>query len=183
MREDEMGETTREWRVLLTAQELAAVEFALVDFSMIQGAPENGRVEARCVRSALSKIARATRAPNPTHDLAGSLSAMGSKHQRQVTLDEPALTITIFGEPFVCKPTGFRTLSRLIQESGQWIRADVLARDVLGVCFQKGASNLRWHVLQARRTLGAHGVFLHGDNRLGYMFDLVPCSRKHCGAR
>jgi DNA-binding response OmpR family regulator len=183
MREDAIGETTREWRVLLTAEELAAVEFALVDFSMVEGAPENERVEARCLRSALSKIARATRAPDPSDDLAGSPSAMATEHRPRVTLDEPSLTVTIFGEPFVCKPTGFRTLSRLIHQSGQWVRADVLARDVLGVCFQKGASNLRWHVLQARRALGAHSVFLHGDNRLGYMFDLVPCSRKHCDAR
>jgi DNA-binding response OmpR family regulator len=170
---------TREWRVALTAQELAVVKLALVDLWTEEGKPKLGHVQARYLQSALGKITGATRAREPNDDAARPPRS----EDRPVMLDEPSLAITIRGQRFVCKPTSFRLLSFLVHQRGQWVRAEALARDVLGVCFQKGASNLRWHALQARRALGAQSALLHGDNRLGYMFDLSPCSRRHCSVR
>jgi hypothetical protein len=168
--------------VALTAQELTVIEHVLAELSVADLATKIGLVQAQCLQTALSKIALATRTHDDV-DLVGSLPATGFAHPLGVMLDEQSLTIWIDGEAFVCKPTSFRILSCLVDKSGQWVRADALALEVLGGSFQKGASNLRWHVLQARRALGARGAFLHSDNRLGYMFDVAPCSRKHCSIR
>jgi len=180
MRDASIGEVTQRWRVELTGQELTAIEHALAHLSVTELATTVGLVQARCLQSALGKIALAARSRYAADGLAGSQLVTTVDHLRAVTLEEPSLTIIILGERFVCKPTSFRMLSCLVDKGGQWVRADVLAREVLNTCFQKGASNVRWHVLQARRALGARGALLHSDNRLGYMFDLAPCSRKHC---
>ena len=72
-------------------------------------------------------------------------------------------------------------LSYLIRQRGRWIAADILRREVLNTCTQPGASNVRWHIFQARRAMLPLADLLHSDRVLGYMFDLVPCRRRHCG--
>jgi len=91
--------------------------------------------------------------------------------------------VAILGQRFACKPTSFRLLAYLIHRAGRWIRAEMLGREVLQTSFQHGASNVRWHVLQARRTLDSRGGLLHSDNRLGFMFDIAECHRRHCASR
>src|SRR5262245_1963610 len=70
-----------------------------------------------------------------------------------VSLAEDRLAIVISGRVLHCKPVSFQLLAYLIRQRGRWVRAEALRRDVLRVSMQPGASNVRWHVLQARRSL------------------------------
>jgi len=170
----------------LTVQELTAIEHILARFSVNELAVQLGLADPSMgpvLASVLRKVGMAARCREANDSLGHTEVATSFDSRSGVTLQEQSQTVTILGERFVCKPTSFRVLSCLINSGGQWVRAEVLARDVLNTCFQKGASNVRWHVLQARRALGARGAFLHSDNRLGYMFDLAPCARKHCRVR
>jgi hypothetical protein len=118
-------------------------------------------------------------------DKTAALEALGTRLHGQPVLmvDEESHTAVILGDRFTCKPTAFRLLSHLIRRPGTWVRSDSLQREVLGASAHDRASNVRWHVLQARRALGVRCALLHSDNRLGYMFDLAPCDRRHCASR
>ena len=78
------------------------------------------------------------------------------------------------------KPTSFKLLCYLAEFEGQWIGTATLRERVLGTHFAQGASNLRWHILQIRKSLGVLAAFVHSDNRLGFMFAMESCERIHC---
>jgi hypothetical protein len=109
--------------------------------------------------------------------------ALASAEKQVMMLEEHSLTVVILGERFPCKPISFRLLSYLIHRQGTWVRSEVLAREALQTSFQGGASNLRWHVFQARHALDLRGTLLHSDNRLGFMFDFALCGRRHCAGQ
>ena len=160
------------WKIELTFDELAAIQCALARVSAQEVAARLGRSPGDAgtvVSRVLSKTA----------------AAVGTRLQGQplLMLDESSQTITILGDRLTCKPISFRLLSHLIDLQGSWVRSESLRREVLQASIHDGASNIRWHVLQARRALGLHARLLHSDNRLGFMFDLVPCDRRHCAAR
>lgn len=166
--------TARTWKIELTLDELEAIECALT------------RVPAEEVAGRLGG------SPGDAGTLVSGLltktstvAAWGRRLHSQpaMVLDEQSHTVMILGDRFTCKPTSFRLLSHLIHRRGTWVRSASLQRDVLQTSFHEGASNIRWHVLQVRRALGPRGVLLHSDNRLGFMFDLAPCDRRHCAAR
>src|SRR5262245_49429232 len=162
---------SRTWKIDLTLDELATIEFALLRVSAEEVAAWLGRppVEAgKVVSSLLHKTA--------------AVVGWGKHLQDQpaVVLDEESHTVTIMGDRFACKPTSFRLLSHLIQRQGSWVRSESLQREVLQTSVHDGASNIRWHVLQARRALGLRGGLIHSDHQLGFMFDLAPCDRRHC---
>lgn len=160
------------WKIELTFDELAAIQCALARVSAEEVAARLGRSPGDAgtlVSSVLSKTA----------------AAVGTRLQGQpvMMVDEPSQTITILGDRFTCKPISFRLLAHLMHRQGSWVRSESLRREVLQSSVHDGASNIRWHVLQARRALGLHARLLHSDNRLGFMFDLAPCDRRHCAPR
>jgi hypothetical protein len=91
------------------------------------------------------------------------------------------MAIAISGHHFAFQPTSFRLVSHLIDNYGQWVQPDVIR--VLRTTIQPGASNIRWHVLQARLTLCDFRIAQHSDRALGVMFWLAPCERRHRGER
>jgi DNA-binding CsgD family transcriptional regulator len=97
-----------------------------------------------------------------------------------VTLLEEDNALRISGVTIPCKPTSFGVLSYLIERRGHWVRSETLRSEVLRTSVQYSASNVRWHVLQARRALGRFAPLLHSDNRLGFMFEMKRCTRPHC---
>jgi hypothetical protein len=158
------------WNVGLGPVELTVIAHALAHISSDQ-------ISARLGCDSSTANALLARLRNETHRFAGVLDGAPV-----LALDEASLTVNIQGEEISCKPIGFRLLSYLIERRGQWVRSEALGRIVLQCAFQRSASNLRWHVLQARRALGRRRTSLHSDNRLGFMFDLAPCGRRHCAA-
>ncbi len=100
-----------------------------------------------------------------------------------VSLAEDRLAIEISDHIVRCKPVSFQLLTYLVRHRGSWVRAEALRREVLRASMQPGASNVRWHVLQARRSLGPLSTALHSDNRLGFMFELGDCGQQHCSRR
>ena len=154
------------WKVELTLEELKVIEHALTRFSAREIDAQPGRDQSRAA-SLLSRVLGTT-----------ALTSGGTA----VSTDEDSLMVSISNERFVCKPTSFRVLSHLIHHRGRWIRTEELRRQVLATAFEQDASNIRWHVLQARRALGSRANVVHSDNRLGFMFDLFPCARRHCGS-
>jgi DNA-binding response OmpR family regulator len=97
-----------------------------------------------------------------------------------LVMNDNARTVGILGETFAFKPLSYQMLAFLMRRRGQWIAADILRREILCSCTQPGASNIRWHILQARRSMPGFEALIHSDRSLGYMFDLVPCRRAHC---
>jgi DNA-binding winged helix-turn-helix (wHTH) protein len=164
----------RTWKIELTLDELATVEFALVRVATDEVAAWLGRPPADAGKVVSSLLNKTAAVVGWGKNLEG--------HQA-VVLDEGSYTVTILGERFACKPTSFRLLSHLIQRQGSWVRSESLQRDVLQTSVHDGASNIRWHVLQARRALGLRGELIHSDHQLGFMFDLAPCDRRHCTMR
>jgi DNA-binding response OmpR family regulator len=172
--------------VELTVDEMRALEHARAHLCEDEMGAELVRDPA--VRSAVSRLLGGTALTPAAWSFgidAGGGAAVPPKAAAEtvtqsLTLEGESLTVTICGERFVCKPISFRLLSRLIERRGQWIRTEALGREVLQAAFQQGASNVRWHVLQARRALGWRGGLLHSDNRLGFMFDFAACARRHC---
>ena len=164
------GESTRivTWTIQLTLEELAVIEHALSRLSAEEIDPESARSQS-ATRALLSRFL-GTAAP----------TSKWSDNGSPLSLDEDSLTVTVANEHFACKPTSFRVLAHLIHRRGRWIRSEELRSQVLATTFQQDASNIRWHVLQARRALGSRANWIHSDNRLGFMFDLAPCGRRHC---
>jgi DNA-binding response OmpR family regulator len=162
------------WKLDLTSNELAAIACALARVSAEDVAARLGRPpgEAAVLVSGL-------------RDKTAALVALGGQLQGQplIMVDEESHTVMLLGDRFTCKPTAFRLLSHLIRRPGTWVRSESLQREVLGACAHDRASNVRWHVLQARRALGVRSGLLHSDNRLGFMFDVAPCDRRHCASR
>jgi DNA-binding response OmpR family regulator len=78
------------------------------------------------------------------------------------------------------KKTSFGVFAYLSEHAGIWVPADELRSAVLKTNCHKGASNVRWHVLQARRALGPLSWCLHSDQRRGYMFSTNACGGSHC---
>jgi DNA-binding response OmpR family regulator len=163
---------SRTCRIELTLDELTAIQYALARVSAEEVATRLGRPPGDTgplVSSLLSKTA----------------AALSTRLQDQpvVMLDDVSHAVTILGDRLACKPTSFRLLSYLIHRQGSWVRSGSLQREVLQTSAHDGASNIRWHVLQVRRSLGLRAGLLHSDNRLGFMFDLTLCDRRHCAAR
>jgi DNA-binding response OmpR family regulator len=99
----------------------------------------------------------------------------------EIVVDWSRLAIAIGGDTFVFQPTSFRLIAHLIDNYGRWVRAETIRAAVLLSAVQPGASNVRWHVLQARLALGDFRKALHSDRSLGVMFQLTSCDRRHCG--
>jgi DNA-binding response OmpR family regulator len=160
-------------KIELTLDELAAIQYALARVSPEEVAARLGRSPGDAGTLVSGLLSKTTAA------------AVGTRLQGQpvLMLDEASQAVTILGDRFTCKPISFRLLAHLIHRQGSWIRSESLRREILQTSVQDGASNIRWHVLQARRALGLHARLLHSDNRLGFMFDLVPCDRRHCASR
>lgn len=97
-----------------------------------------------------------------------------------IVVDRSCMAIAIAGHHLAFQPTSFRLVSHLIDNYGQWVRSDVIRATVLRTTIQPGASNIRWHVLQARLALCDFRTALHSDRALGVMFRLTPCERRHC---
>lgn len=172
---------SRKWKVELTLDELIAIERAL---SRVTAAGAFQHEDVR-VWESLRKIALALAplrgaAAESTDTLSTSPSRHNDPRRPAILLDEASLTVSLWGRRFPCKPTSFRLLAHLIHNQGRWIRSEALKHEVLQVSVQPGASNVRWHVLQARRALHTADRFLHSDCRLGYMFTLDRCDRRHC---
>jgi DNA-binding response OmpR family regulator len=178
--------TSRTWRIELTLDELAAIEHALarVFTEEMRSKLVRRREHAAALGSALLTDTAIGMWPARPGGSTASIFPQGAqlRDRQLVLLDEHALAVTILGERFACKPTSFRILSHLIHRRGHWVRAEALKREVLQTSFQDGASNVRWHVLQARRALGSRRELLHSDNRLGFMFELARCDRRHCAS-
>jgi len=163
----------RTWKFELTLEEMATITCALARVSIEEVAARLGRSPGDAgilVARLLSKTAAA---------------ALSTRLQDQplVTLDDASCAVTILDDRFTCKPISFRLLSHLINRQGSWVRSESLQREVLQASVHDGASNIRWHVLQARRAFGLHARLLHSDNRLGFMFAVALCDRRHCAAR
>ena len=164
---------SRTWKIELTMDELAAIQCALARVPIEDVAARLGRGPGDAgvlIARLLTKAAAAALSTRPLD-------------QPVVMLDEASHGVTILGDRFNCKPISFRLLSHLIHRQGSWVRSESLQREVLQVSMQDGGSNIRWHVLQARRALGLHAGLLHSDNRLGFMFGIALCDRRHCAAR
>jgi DNA-binding response OmpR family regulator len=164
---------SRTWKIELTLDELAAIQCALARVSIEEVAARLNRSlddAGILIARLLSQAAAAALSTRP-------------QDQPLIMLDEASYLVTIMGDRFNCKPISFRLLSHLIRRQGSWVRSESLQRDVLQASVHDGASNIRWHVLQARRALGQHAGLLHSDNRLGFMFGLASCDRRHCAAR
>lgn len=97
-----------------------------------------------------------------------------------VGLDEAAYVATIGDWRASFTKTSFRLFAYLAERRGQWRSPAELQANVLKACCREGASNVRWHVLEARRALGPMRWCVHGDSRRGYMFDMRPCGLSHC---
>ncbi|HEY6560964.1 MAG TPA: hypothetical protein VI072_26995, partial [Polyangiaceae bacterium] len=97
-----------------------------------------------------------------------------------VKLDSYAYVATIGARRAAFKKTSFRLFAYLVERAGQWTGTKDLQANVLQACCRVGASNVRWHVLEARRALGPMRWCLHSDSRRGYMFDMQPCGLTHC---
>lgn len=97
-----------------------------------------------------------------------------------VRLDYDAYMATVGGRHIVFKKTSFNVFAYLAERAGQWRRTEDLQVNVLQSCCSEGASNVRWHVLEARRALGPLRWCLHSDSRRGYMVAMQPCGLVHC---
>lgn len=78
------------------------------------------------------------------------------------------------------KRTSFYLFTYLHERAGRWIEAQELQQNVLRAHCRPGASNVRWHVLQARQALGPASFCLHNDRHNRYMFALERCRATHC---
>jgi DNA-binding response OmpR family regulator len=74
----------------------------------------------------------------------------------------------------------FRILAHLIAMSGRWVRTQSLQDRALASHATIGASNVRYHVMNARIALGPHAEHLHGWQRRGYMWSFKHCDTPHC---
>src|SRR5262249_11468960 len=74
----------------------------------------------------------------------------------------------------------FGLVARLSATPGQWVRSNVLQREVLKAHAAFGASNVRFHILKARAALGTFAMYLHGSQRRGYMWSPHRCDYPHC---
>jgi DNA-binding response OmpR family regulator len=162
------GHRSSTWNLTLSNEEIAVIEHALAHISGDEISARLGW-DSSAANSLLVCLRGKTDRASAALDCAPV-----------VALDEASLAVNISGEQVACKPTSFRLLAYLIERRGRWVQSETLGRDVIQSAFQRSASNLRWHVLQARRALGRRGPSLHSDNRLGFMFDLAPCGRRHC---
>ncbi|HMJ13122.1 MAG TPA: hypothetical protein VK524_16995 [Polyangiaceae bacterium] len=97
-------------------------------------------------------------------------------------LDFDRRVVEINAQQFRLKKTGFALVSHLVQRAGTWVSSGELRDEVLRTHFAAGASNIRWHMLEARRALGAAAGCLHSCRR-GYMFALAACGTAHCRLR
>jgi DNA-binding response OmpR family regulator len=97
-----------------------------------------------------------------------------------VKLDSHTYVATIGDWQASLKKTSFRLVAYLTERAGQWTRTQDLQVNVLQACCRAGASNVRWHVLEARRALGPMRWCLHSDSQRGYMLDMQPCGFSHC---
>jgi DNA-binding response OmpR family regulator len=170
------------WRIELTLHELRLIEHALarlstekLDFESGHEAPATASLRTRLLQSAASTSSGGPAVPRP-----GGTDRPAAVSGSAYAIDEQSLTVIISNDRFNCKPISFRLLSHLIDQRGRWIRTDELRRQVLATTFEQDASNVRWHILQARRALGGRANLIHSDNRLGFMFDPHPCARRHC---
>lgn len=107
------------------------------------------------------------------------VSAALQRDAGAVRLDGERRVVEIGSVQAHLKKTSFQLLAYLIGREGSWVGTAELRDNVLHAHFRVGASNVRWHVLQTRRALGAQAWCLHGCRR-GYMFQLNECEARHC---
>jgi DNA-binding response OmpR family regulator len=117
----------------------------------------------------LSRLHALARRANPSRLLSGT-----------VRLDSQGFAAFIGSRRTSFRKTSFHLFAYLAERAGQWHRTGELQRNVLQACCTQGASNVRWHVLEARRALGSLRWCVHSDGRRGYMFDLQQCGFAHC---
>jgi DNA-binding response OmpR family regulator len=126
------------------------------------------------------------RVPLDTAELLGTIDRLA---RRLATVEALSAEVQVhsdscavrFGERKVLfKKTSFSIVQYLCERAGSWVTSEELRRNVLRTNYCPGASNIRWHVLQAREALSAHSWALHGDNRKGYMFKMAGCGLAHC---
>lgn len=116
----------------------------------------------------LSRIHALARRVNPSAKLAGRLR-----------LDTDAYAAHVGDWRASFKKTSFHLFAYLAERAGHWKRTEELQMNVLQAHCSVGASNVRWHVLEARRALGPMRWCLH-SGRAGYMFDMQSCDLAHC---
>lgn len=98
-----------------------------------------------------------------------------------VALRDDAHSVMIAGEEFQLTATPFLFLSYLMQRSDQWVRSSTLRASGIVGHFGEAASNVRWHIHNARIALGpTWGYTIHSHRGLGYMFSVRHCGKPHC---
>ncbi len=106
-------------------------------------------------------------------------SCEGLDADPELRLNDAEFRIGIEGSVMQLTPTEFRMVRHLVIREGIWVKASELAIHG-GLPLQPGSPNVRWHIHQARRRLGAHAWMLHGSRPSGYMFRRSSCGGHHC---
>ena len=108
-------------------------------------------------------------------------SIVRSSDNGRVLVNPNALSVRIEDVEARLPEVGYKVFIRLLASADRWVRSNDLAT-AWDTTFQRGASNLRWHIKELRHALGPVEHNVHSDVKLGYMFSLSRCGEKHCGA-
>lgn len=93
-------------------------------------------------------------------------------------LDRDNLVANIHGCQVTLTRTQFAILEYLVRHRGHWRSPDIIIREVLGTCHQRGNSVIRFHVHGLRQALGQSRCCVRWQRGKGYMFDLAPANEK-----
>lgn len=94
-------------------------------------------------------------------------------------LNRECLAVHIQGREVPLTPTQYAILEYLVRHRDRWRSPELIIREVLGTCHQKGSSLVRFHVHNLRSALGDFGYCIHWQRGKGYMFNLEsPISRR-----
>lgn len=89
-------------------------------------------------------------------------------------------SIALDSRPIRLTEVQYGIVARLVASTGEWVRTGALQKEVLKANAARGASNVRFHVLQIRRALGRRAGCLHSRQRRGYMWSPRACDTPHC---
>ena len=68
--------------------------------------------------------------------------------------------------------TQYAILEYLVRHRDRWRSPELIIREVLGTCHQKGSSLVRFHVHNLRNALRDCGYCIHWQRGKGYMFSM-----------